>query len=152
MTNEKVIDGWRAVIEGETPQEKPKRKRKATHYSDTPIEKWNSAHFQAYLVDQHIERYGIQYASAGSVVAERNLIAKYIGTARKSGTYSKETVKAFIDACFTQYKPTQQYPGLSFWFMQEYMKRLLQQAELASKRAEAEQEAAGNIEGVADWL
>lgn len=126
--------------------------KKATHYNDTPIEKWNTAHFQAYLHDQHVERYGIQYASAGSVVAERNLIAKYIGTARKPGMYRKETVKAFIDACFTQYQPTQQYPGLSFWFMTTYQSRLLQQAELASKRAEAEREAKDNIEGVADWL
>lgn len=121
---------------------------KATHYNDTPIEKWNAAHFQAYLQDQHVERYGIQYASAGSVVAERNLIAKYIGTARKPGDYSKETLKAFIDACFTQYKPTQQYPGLSFWFMTTYMTRLLQQAEMASKRTEI----TDNIEEVADWL
>lgn len=126
--------------------------KKATHYSDTPIEKWNTAHFQAYLADQHVERYGIQYVSAGSVVAERNLIAKYTGTACKPGTYRKETVKAFIDACFTQYQPTQQYPGLSFWFMTTYMTRLLQQAELASKRAEIEREATDNIEKEVDWL
>lgn len=126
--------------------------KKATHYSDTPIEKWNAAHFQVYLADEHIKHYGIQYASAGSVIAERNLIAKYIGTTRKPGTYSKETLKAFIDACFTQYKPTPQYPGLSFWFMAQYMTRWLQQAELASKRAEIEREATDNIEEVADWL
>lgn len=126
--------------------------KKATHYNETPIEKWNTAHFQAYLHDQHVERYGIQYVSAGSVLAERNLIAKYIGTARKSGMYRKETVKAFIDACFTQYQPTQQYPGLSFWFMTTYLSRLLQQAELASKRAGVEREATDNIEEVADWL
>lgn len=152
MTNEKAIDKWRAVIEGETSQEKPKRKRKATHYSETPIDKWNAAHFQAYLADEHVKHYGIQYASAGSVVAERNLIAKYIGTARKPGMYRKETLKAFIDACFTQYKPTQQYPGISFWYMSTYLSRLLQQAELASKRAEAEREATEEMEGVADWL
>lgn len=122
--------------------------KKATHYSDTPIDKWNAAHFQAYLTDEHVKHYGIQYASAGSVVAERNLIAKYIGTTRKPGMYRKETLKAFIDACFTQYSPTQQYPGLSFWFMQEYMTRLLQQAELASKRTEI----TDNIEEVAEWL
>ena len=126
--------------------------KKATHYSDTPIEEWNAAHFQAYLTDMHIERYGIQYARAGSVVAERNLITKYIGTARKTGLYRKETVKAFIDACFMQYKPTQQYPGLTFWFMVTYMTHLLQQAELASKRLEAEWEATDNTEEVAEWL
>lgn len=126
--------------------------KKATHYSETPIEKWNAAHFQAYLADEHVKHYGIQYASAGGKLAERNLIAKYIGTARKPGVYSKETLKAFIDACFTQYQPTQQYPGLSFWFMTTYMTRLLQQAELGSKRAEIEREATDNIEEVADWL
>lgn len=126
--------------------------KKATHYNETPIDKWNAAHFQAYLADQHVEHYGIQYASASSVIAERNLIAKYIGTLRKDGLYSRATIKAFIDACFTQYKPTQQYPGISFYFMTTYMTRLLQQAELASKRAEAEREATDNIEEVADWL
>lgn len=126
--------------------------KKATHYSETPIEKWNAAHFQAYLADEHVKHYGIQYASAGGSLAERNLIAKYAGTARKPGQYCKETLKAFIDACFTQYSPTQQYPGINFWFMTTYMLRLLQQAELASKRAEAEREASDNIEEVAEWL
>ena len=126
--------------------------KKATHYSDTPIEKWNTAHFQAYLCDQHVERYGIQYVSAGSVVAERNLIAKYAGTARKDGLYPKEVVKAFIDACFTQYKPTQQYPGISFYFMITYMTRLLQQAELESLRAMEFAKVGEEMEGVADWL
>ena len=74
-------------------------------------------------------------------MAERSLIAKYIGTAKKSGLYSKETVKAFIDACFEAYKPTAQYPGLSFYFMTSYMTQHLQQAELASKRKEAETQA-----------
>lgn len=126
--------------------------KKATHYSDTPIEKWNAAHFQAYLADEHVKHYGIQYASAGGKLAERTLIAKYIGTARKPGTYSKETLKAFIDACFTQYKPTQKFPGISFWFMTQYMTRLLQQAELASKKAEAECEANEDLSEVADWI
>ena len=126
--------------------------KKATHYSDTPIEKWNTAHFQAYLHDQHVERFGIQYVSAGSVVAERNLIAKYAGTAKKSGLYPKEVVKAFIDACFTQHKPTQQYPGLSFWFMTTYLSRLLQQAELESLRAMVFEKPGGNDEEVAEWL
>ena len=126
--------------------------KKATHYSDTPIEKWNTAHFQAYLHDQHVAKFGIQYVSAGSVVAERNLIAKYAGTARKGGLYPKEVIKAFIDACFTQYKPTAQYPGLSFWFMTQYMSRLLQQAELESLRAMVFEKPGGNDEEVAEWL
>jgi len=126
--------------------------KKATHYSDTPIEKWNTAHFQAYLHDQHVERYGIQYVSAGSVVAERNLIAKYIGTARKPGAYGKETVKAFIDACFTQYKPSERYPGLNFYFMTCYMAQELQRAELSVKRREEESKSIDDMEEVENWL
>lgn len=125
--------------------------RKATHYSDTPIEKWNTAHFQAYLADKHVDKFGIQYAAAGGVMAERSLLSKYIGTAKKSGLYGKETVKAFIDACFEAYKPTAQYPGLSAWFMFTYMTAELQKAELASKRKEVETQT-DEYEEVADWL
>ena len=111
---------------------------KAKHYSEIDVSKWNTAHFQSYIADKHVEHCGIQYVSAGSIVAERNLIAKYIGTARKDGMYGKDVFKAFIDACFVQYTPTAQYPGLSLWFMTTYMSRLLQQAELDGKRAQAE--------------
>lgn len=126
--------------------------KKATHYSETPIEKWNAAHFQKYLQEKHVERYGIHYVNTGGVVAERNLIAKYIGTTRKSGMYSKSTIKAFIDECFMQYKPTQQYPGLSFWFMVTYMSRLLQQAELFENRKKATEQVGEEYEEVMEWL
>ena len=123
----------------------------AKHYSEIAVDKWNTAHFQAYLCDKHVEKFGIQYASAGGLMAERTLIAKYIGTAKKSGLYSKETVKAFIDACYEAYKPTAQYPGLSFYFMTSYMTQHLQQAELASKRKEAETHADDYAE-LEEWL
>jgi len=126
--------------------------KKSNHYTEMSIDRWNSAHFQAYLRDQHVRYYGIQYTCAGGVVAERNLITKYIGTARKTGLYRKETVKAFIDACFMHYKPTQQYPGLTFWFMVTYMTRLLQQAELIEKRKEATEQAKEEYKEVAEWL
>lgn len=125
--------------------------KKAKHYSELAVADWNTAHFQAYLTDKHVEKFGIQYASAGGLMAERTLIAKYIGTARKSGLYSKETVKAFIDACFEAYKPTAQYPGLTFWFMTTYMSVELQKAELVSKRKQAETQA-DDWEELSEWL
>ena len=123
----------------------------AKHYTELSVADWNTAHFQAYLCDKHVEKFGIQYASAGGLMAERTLIAKYIGTAKKSGLYSKETVKAFIDACFDAYKPTPAYPGLSFYFMTSYMAQHLQQAELASKRKDAEVHA-DQYEELSEWL
>lgn len=126
-------------------------KAKAKHYTELSVADWNTAHFQAYLRDKHVEKFGIQYASAGGLMAERAQIAKYIGTARKSGLYSKETVKTFIDACFDAYKPTAQYPGLSFYFMTSYMTQYLQQAELVSKHKEAEAYA-DNFTELEGWL
>lgn len=125
--------------------------KKAKHYSELSVSDWNTAHFQAYLTDTHVEKFGIQYVAAGGVMAERALIAKYIGTAKKSGLYGKETVKAFIDACFDAYKPTAQYPGLTFWFMTTWMTAELQRAELQGKRKEAETQA-DDYEEVAEWL
>lgn len=103
----------------------------AVHYLEITIDQWNVGHFQSYLFEKHAELYGIKYVSPGGLVAERNLIAKYIGTKKKAGMYSKEVVKIFIDMCFHYYKPSVAYPGLSFWFMTTYMTRYLQQAELA---------------------
>lgn len=125
--------------------------KKAKHYTELSVADWNTAHFQAYLTDKHVEKFGIQYAAAGGVMAERALIAKYIGTARKDGMYGKDVVKAFIDACFDTYKPTQQYPGLTFWFMTTWMTAELQRAELQGKRKEAETKA-DDYEEVAEWL
>ena len=125
--------------------------KKAKHYSELSVADWNTAHFQAYLTDKHVEKFGIQYVAAGGVMAERSLLSKYIGTAKKSGLYSKETVKAFIDACFDAYKPTAQYPGLSLYFMTSYMTQHLQKAELQGKRKEAETQA-DSFEEVAEWL
>ena len=117
---------------------------KAKHYSEIPVTSWNSSHFQRYMQDKHFELYGIHYAAAGGIVAERTQIARYIGTAKRPGLYDKETMKTFIDSCFKLYKPTPQYPGLSFWFMVTYMTTELQKAELSSKRKAAESQ-------VDDW-
>lgn len=126
--------------------------KKTPHYSEIPTEKWNAAHFQKYLADEHVKHYGIQYASAGGVVAERNLIARYAGTARKSGLYPKDVIKAFIDRCFQTYKPTQQYPGLTFWFMTQYMTQQLQQAEMDALREMEFAKVGEEMEEVAEWL
>lgn len=121
----------------------------AKHYSEVDVAKWNTAHFQAYLADKHLEMYGVQYAPKGGLVAERALLAKYIGTRSKDGIYRKDVVKRFIDRCYTVYKPTPRYPGLSFWFMVTWMIDEMQRIEAQSKIAEATTNADG---GDVEWL
>lgn len=121
----------------------------AKHYTEVAVDKWNTAHFQAYLADEHLRLYGVQYAPKGGIVAERALLSKYIGTARKDGMYGKDVVKAFIDRCFQSYKPTPAYPGLTFWFMANWMIDEMQRIEAQSKIAEATTNAEG---GDVEWL
>ena len=121
----------------------------AKHYTEVAVDKWNTAHFQTYLADEHLRLYGVQYAPKGGIVAERALLSKYIGTARKDGMYGKDVVKAFIDRCFTVYRPSPQYPGLTAWFMFTWMIDEMQRIEAQSKRAEAQTNAEG---GDVDWI
>lgn len=123
----------------------------AKHYTEVAVDKWNTAHFQAYLADEHLRLYGVQYAPKGGIVAERALLSKYIGTARKDGMYGKDVVKAFIDRCFQSYKPTPAYPGTTFYFMTSYMSHHLQQIEVETKRKTAENKS-DTLEGIEDWL
>lgn len=106
-----------------------------THYTETDVSKWNTRHFHDYLRDEHKRLYNVDYTPFRGYQAEAGMLARYIGTARKPGQYDKALVKAFIDACFAEYKPSADYPGLSFGFMQTYMTRHLQrlQAEQARK-------------------
>jgi len=127
------------------------------HYTELPVDKWNTAHFRNYLVDEHKRRYGVDYVPFRGFNAEAGMIGRYIGTTRKPGQYAKTLVKAFIDACFDEYKPTEKYPGLSFGFMSTYMTRHLQRLQAEESRKVNASEAVkasdnDNIAGLSDWL
>ncbi|SER88587.1 hypothetical protein [Psychrobacillus sp. OK032] len=127
------------------------------HYTELPTEKWNTAHFRNYLVDEHKRRYGVDYVPFRGFNAEAGMLGRYIGTAKREGQYDKALVKAFIDACFDEYKPSAQYPGLSYGFMVTYMTRHLQRLQAESQRkADVDRAVAtsdnDNIDKLADWL
>ena len=127
------------------------------HYTELPVDKWNTTHFRNYLTDEHKRRYGVDYVPFRGFNAEAGMIGRYIGTARKPGQYDKALVLAFINACFDEYKPTPQYPGLSFGFMSTYMTRNLQRLQAESQRSANAVEAVkasdnDNIDKLADWL
>lgn len=129
----------------------------AKRYSELPVADWNTRHFRDYLTDEHKRRFGINYVPFVGFAAEAGMIGDLIGTSKKPAQYDKATIKAFIDVCFNEYKPSAQYPGLSFGFMAKYMSRNLQRVEAESQRKANASEAVkasdnDNIDKLADWL
>ncbi|NUJ16263.1 hypothetical protein FKN04_06520 [Bacillus glycinifermentans] len=104
--------------------------------TDKPVSKWNVRDFQLYLKAEHERLYGVPYAPFRGWQAEAGMIGRWVGTKRKPGEYGTEITKRFIDLCFAQYRPTADWPGISFGFMQTYMGRNLQRA-VAEIKAEA---------------
>lgn len=125
----------------------------AKTYAEKDVSKWNTNDFVKYFDDQHQERFGIPYEPMRGWAAERGVVSGAVGTARKDGAYPKEVVKAFIDDCLANYKPTEQYPGTSFMFLYTYRKTDLQRLLVAhNRRKEDEKKAAEPIEDLSDWF
>lgn len=126
-------------------------------YAEKDIAKWNVNDFHAYLSDEHKRRFGVDYAPFGTWVSEKGQIGRLIGTARKPGTHDKALIKRFIDACFDEYKPTEQWPGISFGFMVAYKKPVMQRLQAAEMKAEQAASAVkkadnNDWEALSEWL
>jgi len=100
----------------------------ADAWAERNIADWNVTTFRVYLYDRHRELYGLDYV--GAVKRDCGMISGMIKQ------YDKATVKAFIDECFRQYKPTTQYPTLNFYFMKTYMSDRVLPKVLLAQRAE----------------
>lgn len=87
-------------------------------FRNLPIEKWNVTTFREYLKHEHEERYKIPYVTRSYAMEGRMLKMSL-------AEYNQEVLKRFIDACFADYKPTREYPGLNFAFMYSYMRSRL---------------------------
>lgn len=100
-------------------------------FRNLPIEKWNVTTFREYLKHEHEERYKIPYVTRSYAMEGRMLKMSL-------AEYNQEVLKRFIDACFADYKPTREYPGLNFAFMYSYMRsRLLLRVLEEIRREEA---------------
>ncbi|MHA4153246.1 hypothetical protein [Bacillus cereus] len=100
-------------------------------FRSLPIEKWNVTTFREYLKHEHEERYKIPYVTRSYAMEGRMLKMSL-------AEYNQEVLKRFIDACFADYKPTREYPGLNFAFMYSYMRsRLLPRVLEEIRRKEA---------------
>ncbi|WP_180968059.1 hypothetical protein [Cytobacillus massiliigabonensis] len=91
------------------------RKPPAKDWRNREQADWTVASFQQYLKDTHEERYGIAYTTRSYGLEGRWL--KTLIT-----EHGAEVVRKFIDACFAEYRPTPQYPGLNFAFMFTYQR------------------------------
>ncbi|KQL18809.1 hypothetical protein [Cytobacillus solani] len=108
---------------------------------------WTIATFQQYLKDAHEERYGIAYTTRSYGLEGRwlkTLIAEH----------GAEVVRKFIDACFAEYRPTPQYPGLNFAFMFTYQRGRVLPRVLAeqARKTKAQATAAPITEEEIGWL
>lgn len=129
----------------------------AKDWRNLPVVEWNTTSFHDYLADEHKRRFGVDYAPFGTWQAEKGMLGRLIGTARKPGTHDKALVKRFIDACFDEYKPTAQWPGISFGFMWTYKKPVMQRLQAEALKSERSDTAAQNAdntnwEDLAEWL
>jgi hypothetical protein len=115
-----------------------------------PVDKWTVTTFRHYLFDRHQELFGIKYVTRNHAVEGRmlkNMIAEE----------GPDVTKRFIDACLAEYKPTPQYPGVSFTFMYSYMRarvlpRVLAEVQYEAQRARAATQTVGLTEEQADQL
>ena len=128
----------------------------AKHYSEKPIEKWTVRDLTDYMSDEHVRRFGCDYAPFGGWAAERGRIGQWFGTAKKAGKYDKALVKEFVDYCFETYSPNAKYPGISFGFMATYktaefqaIQKRYEQRKLDEKKAE---EITQDKSSISDWL
>ena len=100
--------------------------------TNKPIEKWTVRDFHNYLIAEHERLFGVGYVPYRSWSIEQGLLGSIIGTTGKKGkpgTHDKALIKSFIDKCMGSYKPSANYPGISFGFMWTYQRNYLQQLE-----------------------
>ncbi|MBO1583295.1 hypothetical protein [Bacillus sp. XF8] len=120
-------------------------------FRNLPIEKWNVTTFREYLKHVHEDRYNIPYVTRSYAMEGRMLKTSL-------AEYNQEATKRFIDACFADYKPTREYPGLNFAFMYSYMRgRLLPRVldELRREETKLQRQAAQpevSTEEIIDYL
>jgi hypothetical protein len=122
----------------------------AWDWQSRDINDWNTTTFRSYLQHTHEQRFGIAYVSR-SIKVEAGMLSQAIKQ------YGKEALKEFIDECFLEYKPSPQYPSLTFGFMYSYMRERIMPkvlAEMARKErlAVAAQESVMSEEELTNWL
>jgi hypothetical protein len=123
----------------------------AKDWRNRDIADWNTTTFRQYLADQHEAKYAIKYTTRNFAIEARwlkSMIAEH----------GAEIVKAFIEGCFAEYKPTRDYPGLNFAFMFTYQRARILPRVMSDMKRKEQAEARRNhqpqqpIEDITEWL
>lgn len=124
----------------------------AADWRDRNIDDWNVTTFTHYLQDQHRAHFGVEYAPWRGWRVEQGMIANIIGTASgsKPRRWPPAVLREFIDVCFREYRPTPQYPGISFGFMWTYKKNVWQRVVADHERRLAAEEMRADVEQTLD--
>jgi hypothetical protein len=105
----------------------------ATDWKERNIENWTTTTFKAYLVHLSEETFHLPYVPfKGGWAAEMKLLKLSI---EEMGT---QVLKELIEEAYKGYKPSANYPSLSFGFIYSYMKPQLYPRILKRKQEEEE--------------
>jgi hypothetical protein len=121
------------------------KKPSVKDWRNLPTSDWTVTSFRQFLADEHQRRYGIAYVARNYAIEARwlkSMIAEH----------GAEVVRAFIEACFAEYRPTAQYPGINFAFMFSYMRARVLPRVLAAEQWKQAVQQAVEQEFDDDWL
>ncbi|PFP30200.1 hypothetical protein COJ96_05660 [Bacillus sp. AFS073361] len=127
------------------------KKPNVKDWRNLPKESWTVTTFRQFLYDQHEAKYGIKYTTRSFAIEGRWIKAMV-------AEHGAEVVKAFIEGCLAEYKPTRDYPGLNFSFMFTYQRARVLPRVLAEVKRKEQAEARRNhtpqesIEDITEWL
>jgi hypothetical protein len=107
---------------------------------------WNALTFRAYLMERHQDVLNVPYVVSRSIPMEAKMIRRMIDE------YGEDVVKQFIDECLRQYKPTREYPSVTFSFMYSYMRERVLPKILASKQRTERYDVGMSDDEVREWL
>ena len=121
------------------------------------IDDWNTKTYHSYMQDKHREMFGCEYAPFRGWRVEQGILGTLIGTRAKEGTHDKAIIKRFIDEAFSEYKPTEDWPGTNFGFIYSYRRNLLQRIEAEASEKERLRERMESVNDVnytdlSEWL
>lgn len=109
-------------------------------HKEKDVSKWNTTDFHGYLSEITADKFGVTYAPFGRGSASQKWLIEKSQIKSMIAKEGAETTKAFIDYCVENYRPTAQYPFISFGFMSAYRKDDLPrvQAAIAKQQVQAE--------------
>jgi hypothetical protein len=111
------------------------------------IDTWNTLTFLAFITDETQRRFNVTYAPGGrGAVSSRWSMERGMLNAKKA-QYGNAVLKRFIELALDDYRPTTDYPYVTFTFMISYRDRLFVTAQKAvSDEARAKKLAKNHVD------